>query len=75
MSNLVRENQVIITESLAVKNMIKNSKLSKTIADCGWGELIRQLDYKSSWYRRRLIQVDRMVSLVKKMSCLWSRPE
>ena len=56
---LIRENQVVITESLAVKNMIKNRKLSKAIADCGWGELIRQLDYKSSWYGRVLIQVDR----------------
>ncbi len=57
--NLVRENQAIITESLAVKNMIKNRKLSKAIADAGWGELIRQLDYKSSWYGRVLIQVNR----------------
>ena len=56
---LIRENQVVITESLAVKNMIKNRKLSKAIAECGWGELIRQLDYKSSWYGRVLIQVDR----------------
>jgi len=27
--------------------------------DCGWGELIRQLDYKSDWYGRILVQVDR----------------
>ena len=56
---LIRENQVVITESLAVKNMIKNRKLSKAIADVGWGELIRQLDYKASWYGRILVQVDR----------------
>ena len=56
---LIRENQVVITESLAVKNMIKNHKLSKAIADCGWGELIRQLDYKSSWYGRIFVQIDR----------------
>ena len=55
---LIRENQVVITESLAIKNMIKNRKLSKAIADAAWGELIRQLDYKSSWYGRILIQVD-----------------
>jgi putative transposase len=56
---LIRENQAVITESLAVKNMIKNPKLSKAIADCAWGELIRQLDYKASWYGRILVQVDR----------------
>ena len=56
---LIRENQVVITESLAVKNMIKNPKLAKAISDCAWGELIRQLDYKASWYGRILIQVDR----------------
>ena len=56
---LIRENQVVITESLAVKNMIKNRKLSKAIADAAWGELIRQLDYKASWYGRILVQVER----------------
>ncbi len=56
---LIRENQVVITESLAVKNMIKNHKLAKAIADVAWGELIRQLDYKASWYGRILVQVDR----------------
>lgn len=56
---LIRENQVVITESLAVKNMIKNRKLAKAIADAAWGELIRQLDYKASWYGRILVQVDR----------------
>ena len=39
--------------------MIKNRKLAKVIADAAWGELIRQLDYKASWYGRILVQVDR----------------
>jgi putative transposase len=56
---LIDENQVIITESLAVKNMIKNHCLAKSIQDASWGELLRQLDYKAEWYGRTLYQIDR----------------
>ena len=34
-TQLVRENQAIYTETLAVKNMMANHKLAKAIADCG----------------------------------------
>ena len=58
-SNIVRENQTICAESLAVKNMIKNHCLAKAIADVSWGELLRQLEYKCEWNQRTFIQVDR----------------
>jgi putative transposase len=58
-TRLVRENQTIVAESLAVKNMVKNRKLAKAISDAGWGELIRQLAYKASWYGRDFVQLDR----------------
>ncbi|MEA5563357.1 RNA-guided endonuclease InsQ/TnpB family protein [Planktothrix agardhii] len=57
-TNLVRENQTIAVESLAVKNMIKNHKLALAISDSGWSELIRQLDYKCLWYGRNLVKID-----------------
>src|SRR6266567_5011969 len=58
-TRIVRENQVICVESLAVKNMIKNHCLAKSISDVGWGEFVRQLEYKSQWYGHTLITLDR----------------
>jgi putative transposase len=58
-TRIVRENQVICLESLAVKNMVKNHCLAKSISDVGWGEFVRQLDYKSQWYGRTLVKIDR----------------
>jgi putative transposase len=58
-TRIIRENQVICIESLAVKNMVKNHCLAKAISDVGWGEFVRQLDYKSQWYGRTLIKIDR----------------
>ncbi|MFL5704077.1 MAG: RNA-guided endonuclease InsQ/TnpB family protein [Ktedonobacteraceae bacterium] len=58
-ARIVRENQVMCVESLAVKNMVKNHKLAKAISDVGWGEFVRQLEYKSKWYGRTLIKIDR----------------
>jgi putative transposase len=58
-TRLINENQVICVESLAVKNLVKNHSLAKAISDVGWGELVRQLEYKARWYGRTLVKIDR----------------
>jgi putative transposase len=58
-TRLVRENQTIAVEDLAVKNMLKNHKLAQAIADASWSELVRQLEYKCQWYGRTLVKIDR----------------
>lgn len=58
-TRLVRENQTIAVEDLAVKNLVKNRKLSLAISDASWGELTRQLEYKCDWYGRNFVKIDR----------------
>jgi len=58
-TRLVRENQTIAVEDLAVKNMVKNHKLALAIGDASWGELVRQLEYKCDWYGRTFVKIDR----------------
>ena len=50
---------VIFIEDLNVGGMMKNHKLARHIADSSWGELRRQLEYKSLWRGRVLLTVDR----------------
>ncbi|SFB45752.1 RNA-guided endonuclease TnpB family protein [Azotobacter beijerinckii] len=66
---LIDENQVVCVESLAVKNLIRNRALSKSIADAGWGELVRQLEYKAAWAGRQLVRLDRWFPSSKRCSC------
>ena len=56
---LVQENQLIVSENLAVRSMVKNHNLAKAISDCGWYELTRQISYKSEWNNRQYIKIGR----------------
>jgi putative transposase len=58
-TRLIRENQTVCVESLAVKYLVRNHTLAKAISDAGWGELVRQLEYKAVWYGRTLVKIER----------------
>jgi putative transposase len=58
-SSLVLDYDVICIENLAIKNMMKNHCLAKSISDASWSELCRQLQYKCEWRGRTLVPVDR----------------
>ena len=58
-TRLVRGNDLIAVEDLAVKNMVRNRHLARAISDCGWGEFRRQLEYKCERAGRQLIIVGR----------------
>jgi len=62
---LVNENQVIIVENLAVKNLVKNHSLAKSISDAGWSEFTRQLKYKSQKDGKTYLEIGRFFPSTK----------
>jgi putative transposase len=46
---LTREFGIIGVETLTVKNLMGNRRLARHIADVGWGLILEQLKYKTSW--------------------------
>lgn len=67
-TRLVRENQAIVIEDLAVRNMLKNKRLARAISDAAWADLRSLLEYKCSWYGRDLVVVDRWLPSSKMCS-------
>lgn len=58
-TRLVRENQAVVIEDLAVRNMLGNHCLARAISDAAWRELRAMVEYKCQWYGRDLVVVDR----------------
>ena len=62
-TKIVSEYDLISLEDLAVKNMVKNRKLSYSISDSGWSSFVSMLEYKALWYGKEVIKVDRFYPL------------
>jgi len=55
---LVEQYDVIKIEDLKTKNLLKNHKLARAIANQSWREIRRQLEYKCAWYGKQLVTVN-----------------
>jgi putative transposase len=58
-TRLVRENQTIVIEDLAVRNMVRNHAMARAVSDAAWTEMRYMLEYKAAWYGRDLVVIDR----------------
>jgi len=58
-TRLCRENQVVAIEDLHVKGMLANARLARSIADVGFYEIRRQLQYKARRYGTVIVLAER----------------
>lgn len=66
---LIDENQAVAVETLKVKNLLKNRKLAKHIADASWFGLIQKLEYKAKAQGKHLVKIDQWFASSKTCSC------
>jgi putative transposase len=67
---------MVVVEDLNVAGMVRNRRLARAISDAGFGEIRRQLDYKSRWNGGRLAVADRWFPSSKTCSgCQTAKPK
>ncbi len=67
-TKLCRENQAVVIEDLSVRGMMRNRRLARHIADMGWYEFRRQMEYKCLIYGTKLTVADRFFPSSKRCS-------
>jgi len=68
-TKLIRENQTIALEDLAVSNMVKNHNLAQAISDVSWSTFVTMLKYKADWYGKNILRIGRFAPSSKTCSC------
>lgn len=68
-NKLLNENQVIVIEELNISGMMKNHKLAKSIQELSLYRFKEMLTYKSGWYGRKLVKIDRFYPSSKLCNC------
>ena len=68
-TKLIRENQTITLETLAVNNMVKNHNLAQAINDVSWSTFVTMLEYKADWHGKNILRIGRFALSSKTCNC------
>lgn len=75
-SYLVKNHVLVAIEDLHVAGMLKNHRLAQAMSDSNFGEIRRQLEYKSVWHGTHLVAIDRFYPSSKTCStCGYIKPQ
>ena len=57
-TEIIKNHDYIVLETLRIKNLMKNRRLSKSIADVGWSMFINMLEYKAERQGKQIVKID-----------------
>jgi len=72
---IVKKYDKIVIETLKPENMVKNHKLAQALSDVSFGEISRQLAYKSKWMGKELVKAEQWFASTKTCSCCGHKKE
>jgi putative transposase len=67
-NELVKTHDRLVVEDLHVAGMLRNPRLARSIADAGWADFGRLLDYKQRWRSGTVVTTDRWFPSSKRCS-------
>lgn len=68
-TRLVRENRFIAMEDLAIKSMMRNHQLARSISHACWGEFFQMIEYKAIVHGCQVVKVDTFYPSTQLCSC------